>query len=559
MTHTPLNPAPAPSGQRLRLRGLLDKAFTVLAGGAVLAIAMALVAVLGPMLWRGAGAVVFKDTVEFRRMQLEQFHRGDAEALAAETAAAARARQPVYDMLDRFKRGIDTSTLEDDSRRLYREFGKQLDNRETPGGERAELRTLAKRLRDALAEAFASTDKAVAEERLRWVLQQEGDARLKGTVAEGFFALARDYGRVVATVDLGRRTEYAKALAEVQESIRGLFGPPPNSERPPLVMDQYGATRWDAAEKHLDRLLTAEAWTAEKPGEALQRVRTPREEPFAGADLAPLFPLVRDHVTEMLQPRWAFYWQYFIDDSVSGHYFGGVGPEILGTLLITVLAILFAFPLGVIAAAYLVECARDSRTVQLIRTCINTLAGVPSIVFGLFGLAFFVVFLLPLFGLPQGSSALAGSLTLGLLVLPIIIRASEEAIRSVPQTYKEAALALGAGRLRCFVTVTLPAALPGILTGAILSVSRAAGETAPILFTAAVAMGSTSWPPWSALVKPTQTLAYSSYHLAVGDRLATLVPHNQYGMVTTLILLVLVLNIAAIVVRSRMARRLRGQ
>jgi phosphate transport system permease protein len=559
MTNAPLTPEPTTPGRRLRLRGLLDKAFTLLAGGAVLAIALALLVVLAPMLWRGASAVVFPGTVEFRRMQLSQFNRGDRVSVAIELGEVAEARKPVYALLDRFKRGIATDDLKEDARRLYREFGKQLDGRDTAAAERAELRSLAKRLRDDFTEALETPDKAAAQAALGRVLQNAEDARLKGTVAEGFFAMARDYGRIVETVDLGHRAEYAKALAEVQESIRGLFGLPPNAERPPLVMDQYGATRWDAARKHLDRLLMAETWTAERPGEALQRVQTPREEQFAGTDLAPLFPLVRDHITEMLQPRWTFYWQYFIDDSLSGHYFGGVGPEVLGTLLITVLAILFAFPLGVIAAAYLVECASDSRTVQLIRTCINTLAGVPSIVFGLFGLAFFVVFLLPLFGLPQGSSVLAGGLTLGLLVLPIIIRASEEAIRSVPQTYKEAALALGAGRLRCFVTVTLPAALPGILTGAILSVSRAAGETAPILFTAAVAMGSTSWPPWSALAKPTQTLAYSSYHLAVGDRLASLVPHNQYGMVMTLILLVLAMNIAAIVVRSRMARRLRGQ
>ena len=109
------------------------------------------------------------------------------------------------------------------------------------------------------------------------------------------------------------------------------------------------------------------------------------------------------------------------------------------------------------------------------------------------------------------------------------------------------------------VGLALPAALPGILTGAILSVSRAAGETAPILFTAAVAVGAASWPPWSALTRPTQTLAYASYHLAVGDRLASLVPHNQYGMVATLIVLVLALNIVAIVVRSRFAKKLRGQ
>jgi phosphate transport system permease protein len=129
----------------------------------------------------------------------------------------------------------------------------------------------------------------------------------------------------------------------------------------------------------------------------------------------------------------------------------------------------------------------------------------------------------------------------------------------VPLAYKEAALALGASRLRCFVTVILPAALPGILTGVILSVSRAAGETAPILFTAAVATGGAAWPPWSALVQPTRSLAYASYHIAVGDRLAALVPHNQFGLVMALVALVLTLNLAAILVRRRMAKRLRGQ
>jgi phosphate transport system permease protein len=418
---------------------------------------------------------------------------------------------------------------------------------------------LARLLRDDFTEAVESTDKAAAQEALGRVLKRADDPRLKDTVAEGFFKMARDYGRIVETVDLGRRAEYAKALGEVRDSIQALFGPRLGGPRPPLVMDQYGVTRWDMAEKQLARLLVAEKWVEVQPGQPLQRIEVPREREFAGTDLAPLFPLMRERAADMLRPQTTLYWQFFIDDSLSGHYFGGVGPEILGTLLVTVLAIVFALPLGVVSAAYLVECAGDGRVVRLIRTCINTLAGVPSIVFGLFGLAFFVIFLLPKFGLPEGASVLAGALTLGLLVLPIIIRASEEAIRSVPPTYKEAALALGASRLRCFVTVTLPAALPGILTGVILSVSRAAGETAPILFTAAVAIGATSWPPWEAVTMPAKTLAYASYHLAVGDRLAAMVPHNQYGMVMTLILLVLILNIAAILVRSRVAKRLRRQ
>jgi len=549
---------PTRPSRLLWIRGLWDRAFTALAAGSVVLIALALVVILAPMIWRGAGAVVFEGTVEFRRMQLEQFNRGDPSAIAAEVAEVGRSRQPVYDMLDRFSRGIATDQLEEDARRLYREFGKQLDRRDTAAQDRTELRALSKLLRDDFTVAVESTDKAAAQAALGRVLAHAGDPQLKGTVAEGFFAMARDYGHVVDTVDLGRREEYAMALGEVRDAVRALFGPRPGEPRPSLPMDQCGATRSDMAEIQLARLLSAEKWVAAQPGQPLQRVDVPREQEFAGTDLAPLFPLVREHAAEMLRPERTFYWQYFIDGSVSGHYFGGVGPEILGTLLVTVLAIVFALPLGVISAAYLVECAGDGRTVQLIRTSINTLAGVPSIVFGLFGLAFFVVFLLPKFGLPQGSSILAGGLTLGLLVLPIIIRASEEAIRAVPRTYKEAALALGASRPRCFVTVTLPAALPGVLTGVILSISRAAGETAPILFTAAVAMGATSWPPLEAVAKPAMTLSYSSYHIAVGDRLAAQVPHNQYGMIMTLILLVLILNIAAILIRSRVAKRLRG-
>ena len=172
--------------------------------------------------------------------------------------------------------------------------------------------------------------------------------------------------------------------------------------------------------------------------------------------------------------------------------------------------------------------------------CINTLAGVPSIVFGLFGLAFFVLFLFPLLGFEPKPCILAASMTLAVLILPVMIRASEEAIRAVPRPTRKASLALGASRFHTFMTVTLPAALPGILTGIILSLSRVAGETAPILFTGAVAMGDVP----RSVFDPTRTLSYGSYDMAVGDRLAMMVPHNQYGMVMTLVLLILILNVA---------------
>jgi phosphate transport system permease protein len=303
-------------------------------------------------------------------------------------------------------------------------------------------------------------------------------------------------------------------------------------------------------------LLWVEQWTATEPGQPLQKVRMPRELQFAGTEIATkLLPMVREKLPEMLRPKYTFYWQYFIDNDKGGHYFGGLGPEMLGTLMLTVLSMVFAVPLGVISAAYLVECAGDNFAVRIIRTCINTLAGVPSIVFGLFGLAFFVLIFLPALGMDPNTSIWAGALTLALLVLPVIIRASEEAIKAVPVTYKEASLSLGASRLRTFVRVQLPAAMPGILTGVILSMSRAAGETAPILFTAAVWIG----PVPTSLSEPTRTLSYSSYMMAVGDVTGAQVPHNQFGMVMTLVLLVLILNITAIIIRSRLSRKLQGQ
>jgi phosphate transport system permease protein len=186
---------------------------------------------------------------------------------------------------------------------------------------------------------------------------------------------------------------------------------------------------------------------------------------------------------------------------------------------------------------------------------------VPSIVFGLFGLAFFVLFLFPALGFQSKPCILAASLTLSLLTLPVMIRASEEAIKSVPHTYKEASLGLGAGRFKTFVQVILPSAAPGILTGIILSLSRVAGETAPILFTGAVALGSI--PNFSItnlnwLFQSTRALSYGSYDMAVGDRIAMSVPHNQFGMVLSLILLILILNGISIILRTKIAKKLKG-
>jgi phosphate transport system permease protein len=347
--------------------------------------------------------------------------------------------------------------------------------------------------------------------------------------------------------------ERGDAFVEVKEAIHHLLGPLPGEPTPVLMRNQYGQTRWNRAMVALDELLYEEQWDYSDPSKGGVRVSVPRVNSFRGTALEPLFAYTEEHIEEMLRPKLTFYWQFFTDKSYDAHFFGGIWPEILGTIYLTIGAMLFAVPMGVIAAIYLCEYATEGRIISLLRTCISTLAGVPSIVFGLFGLAFFINGV----GVSPSKSVLAGSLTLSLLILPTIIRASEEAIRSVPPTYKEAALSVGAGRWHTVLTVILPAALPGILTGIVISMGRAAGETAPIIFTAAVSVGR----PLSlveTLRQPTPALPWNIYNLATEHEAVDEIRHVQYGMVLTLVALVLLLNVAAIILRARVSKKLKG-
>ncbi len=536
------------------IRITLDKIFTVIAGASVVCLCLVLLGVLGPMVWRGGSAVAFKGTVEFRKMQLVLFGRGDEEKIAEESKQAQIARTKIYSTIEKFKGGIDSEALIDKARQIYRQFGSDLRQTDKPADEVAELRSVTRQIRDRLESALASSDTAEVNESLAYILNFKDDLRFKNTSAAGLIGLAEQYRKDVNGINLAERQKYYQELRQVEDILTELLGPAPGTATPALMMNRFGATRWDRAEKLFNRLFWYEEWIKQGPGEPLVRQLTPRSQRFSGTEIEGLFVYIQKNLPEMLKPKTTFYWQYFIDDSTPGHYFGGVGPEVLGTLLLTMLAMFFVVPFGVISAAYLVECASENLAIRIIRMSINTLAGVPSIVFGLFGLAFFVLFFVPLFGGPSKGCILAASLTLAVLTLPVMIRASEEAIRGVPQTYKEASLALGASRFRTFVKVTLPAALPGILTGVILSLSRVAGETAPVLFTGAVALG----PIPKSILDPARTLSYGSYDMAVGDKLAAMVPHNQFGMVVTLVLLILCLNAVAIVLRSRIFKKLAG-
>ena len=242
----------------------------------------------------------------------------------------------------------------------------------------------------------------------------------------------------------------------------------------------------------------------------------------------------------------ALSWEFLTQSPKDLGRAGGIFPAIVGSFYLVFGAILFALPLGVGAAIYLIEYTTESTVTRIIRTTVDLLNGTPSIVFGLFGLAFLVYFL------NFGVSLIAGQITLGLMVLPTIIRATEESLKNIPQSLREGSLALGATRWQTIHRVVLPPAIPGIMTGTILSIGRAAGETAPIMFTAVVF--SQRYLP-SSLTDPVMALPYHLYILA------TNVPGsstNKYGTALVLLLLVIGIYTVAIVMRSHFQKKLRG-
>jgi len=239
-------------------------------------------------------------------------------------------------------------------------------------------------------------------------------------------------------------------------------------------------------------------------------------------------------------------WQFLTQMPREGMTAGGILPAILGTFYLVICAICFALPLGVAAAIYLTEYAKQGKLVRIIRIGINNLAGVPSVVFGLFGLAVFVKF----FGF--GVSILSGGLTLGILILPTIIRASEEALLVVPQSFRQASLALGATKWQTIRKVVLPNAISGMLTGSILGIGRAAGETAPILFTA-VTFYTMRLP--RSIFSEVQALPYHIYALMTEGTHPEAQVSIAYGTALVLLFLVLGIDSIAIIIRNRFRRR----
>jgi len=240
----------------------------------------------------------------------------------------------------------------------------------------------------------------------------------------------------------------------------------------------------------------------------------------------------------------AMTWQFISDVPRQGMRAGGIFPAIVGTLYLVVGAIIFALPIGLLAAIYLSEYAKDNFLNRIIKLAIVNLAGVPSVVYGLFGLALFVIFF------KFGASILSGSLTLGIMILPILITASREALESVPYSFREVSYSLGASKWQTIRHIVLPNAIPGILTGTILGLGRAAGETAPILFTVA-AFYLPRLP--SSIFDQAMALPYHLY--VISTQVPNVDEKIRYGTALVLLTLVLSMNLVAIIIRSRFRKR----
>lgn len=241
-------------------------------------------------------------------------------------------------------------------------------------------------------------------------------------------------------------------------------------------------------------------------------------------------------------------WEFLTLAPTDGMTSGGIFPAIIGTLCLVAGSIIFAFPLGVMSGIYINEFAGNGLLVKFIRIMTNNLSSIPSIVFGLFGMSLFVN------TLGFGDSILAGSLTLGLLILPLIIRTTEEALKAIPDTFRTASLALGATKLQTINRVILPMAFPNIITGLILSIGRVSGETAPILFTVA-AYFLPKLP--NSIFDQVMALPYHLYVIATSGTDIEASKPIAYGTALVLIFIVLVVNILASVLRRYFGKKVK--
>jgi len=257
-----------------------------------------------------------------------------------------------------------------------------------------------------------------------------------------------------------------------------------------------------------------------------------------------MIPIIGVIIFILVRGQSAISWEFLADLPRDGMRAGGILPAIVGTFYLTVGTAVFSVPIGIASAIYLSEYAYDSALTRAIRIAIINLSGIPSVVYGLFGLGLFVLFL------KFGTSILSASLTLSIMTLPVIISTAEEALRAVPQSFRTVSISLGATRWQTIRQIVLKEALPGILTGVILGLERAAGETAPILFT-----GAAFFLPRLPNSPLDATMALPYHLFVISTQIPEMPIQIQYGTALVLLVFVLGMNLIAAVIRSRARAR----
>ncbi len=561
-------------------RKILDKSFTYVAYASLAVIALAILTFLAPILYRGVGAVIFNATVEHEKFLIENLGRSPTKSDEERIKLSNEARAPLYEMMGKYESPSDTAfdakinTAFDAAFESMKKHSQELlSSLELKGAERG--KRIAQISEKIWADYIGEIDKASSDakkdgtsfalikvlkgqdERLADAVRREV-AYLNSIKKLNFMqkslirrnasaGIKKHIDAVVSELD-----EQNAAYKTFKEGIVKLLGQPDikSKDAVNLLRQKYGQTRMDMARSALeDSVLTISVKAKDSGGaEYIKRVKT--AEFFKGTKVGEMAEYIEENFDAMLQPHMTAYWGFFFDEPFDSNIFGGIWPMILGTFYLTLGSMIIAAPLGIAASIYFSEYSKGGKSVELLRICVGTLAGVPSIVFGLFGLAF----LINTVKISEGKSVLAGCITLALLILPTIIRSCEESLKAVPNSYREAALSLGANKWKAIRTVILPAALPSMLTGIIISMGRAAGETAPIIFTAATSTGA-ALAISEIFTQPTPALPWNIYNICSEHEMAERVSHVQYGMVLTLIGIVLLLNAIAIVIRARLQNR----
>ena len=560
----------------------MDKSFNATAYSSLALMALVVCVFLVPIIANGVNAFVFRATVEHYKFLSENLDYDLSASEKARILEADTARLKLYDMMADYERPKKSGKI------LGELDGRKAESLKRLAASRGEIEAIfklgaqerveaLKKLSEKLFEPFISevnllcqgakgegTNFALAEifEREKESLKEDLKSTVNAEFSDLGFSKKSSLRRWLlqapsdALEAASDRLEFEnRSYLELKKGIAELLGPRDSQEKQEknLMRQKYGQPRWDMALKILDEDILKINLVARDASGAETLKRVDSLEYFKSGPVEKIVEYVRDNMDKMLRPNYTVYWGFFLDSPFDSNIFGGIYPMILGTFYLTMGAMLIAAPLGIIAAIYFSEYARQGKFIELLRACVGTLAGVPSIVFGLFGLAFLINTL----KISDGKSVIAGCITLALLILPTIIRACEEALKAVPQSYREASLGLGAGKWKSICTVILPAALPAMFTGIIISMGRAAGETAPIIFTAATSTGA-ALGLGEIFSQPSPALPWNIYNICSEHEMAERVAHVQYGMVLTLIAIVLGLNLVAIYMRARLQRKLKS-